>query len=77
MEKSGGDDLSNDLGNFFSRRPDVTEHDGVSILIHANGINLEVDIDGTGDSVGDDKRGRGKVVGTGVGRDTALEVSVS
>jgi hypothetical protein len=46
-------------------------------LVKANGLNLEVDINSTGDSVGDNKWGRCEVVGTGVWRDTTLEVSVS
>ena len=66
-EKSRGDDLADDLSDFVPRGPDVSEHDGVALSIHANGVDLEVDVNVASECVGNNERRGGKIVGTGVG----------
>ena len=55
-EESWGDDLTDNLSNFVSARPDISEHDGVSILVSANWVDLEVDVDSASEGVSDNKR---------------------
>lgn len=67
----------NFLLNFVTAGPDVLQEHILALGVLTDALGLEVDVDGTGQSVGDDQRRRGQVVGAGNGVDTALEVSVS
>ena len=55
-EKSWSDDLTDNLSNFVSGGPDISEHDGVSILVSANWVDLEVNVDSASEGIGDNKR---------------------
>lgn len=77
LEESGGDGGSNDLLDFITRRPDVLEHDGLTLLVVTDRVFLEVNVDVTGNGVGNDKRRTGEIVTSGERVNTSLEVSVS
>jgi hypothetical protein len=72
LDASFGNDL-----DFITSGPDVGEENVFAVLVLSERLGLEIVVDGTGKGVGDDKRRRGQVVGSGVGMDSALEVSVS
>lgn len=76
-EHLGLDASFSHLLDFIAGRPDVSEENVVSVLILTKGLGLKVMVDGSSKGVGNHKRRRGQVVGTSVGVDSALEVSVS
>ena len=71
------DDRSSDTGNLLTRRPDVPEEDIFALLILTKWGGIEVKGDITGESIGNNERRRSEIVGTSVGVDTALEVTVA
>jgi len=77
FEEFRGDGGSNDLLDFSTSRPDVLEHDGFTLLVVTDRVFLEVNVDVTGNGVGNDKRRTGEIVTSGERVNTSLEVSVS
>ena len=69
--------LSTKAPTSAARRPDVLEIDGVPLLILAQRLVREVDLQRARERVGDDERRRGEVVGAHVGIHAPLEVAVA
>src|SRR5690606_22664396 len=59
------------------RRPDVAQVDVLAVLALADRILLEVDVERSGQRVGDDEGRRGEVVRARLRADAALEVAVA
>jgi len=77
LEHLGLDNTVSDGADLLTAGPDLSQENILSLLVLAKRSRLEVEIDGAGESVSNDQRRGGEVVGTGVGMDTTLEVSVS
>ena len=77
LEEGGLDDVGDDLLDLLLRGPDVLQEDLLSVLGDTDGLLVEVLGDGPSQSEGNAKRGRGEVVGTGLGVNTTLEVTVT
>ena len=76
-ELVAGDEVADHIDDLLLGRPDVLEVDVLPVLVPAEGLVLQVDVDGAGDGVGDDEGGRGEVVGFDVRADASLEVAIA
>ena len=57
--------------NLFTRRPNISQENVFSVGVLRQWLSLKVDIDTTGQGIGDDQQWGGQVIGTGVGMDSA------
>jgi hypothetical protein len=69
--------VRDDVGDFVVSGPDVLQEDLLAVLARADGLSLKVNVDSSGNGVGDDKRRAGQVVGTDMRVNTTLKVSVT
>ena len=76
-EHGRGDAFLLDVGDLFRGRPDVLQEHVLALLVLADRILGDVDPHRAGESVGDDQRRRGQVVGLDVGVHPAFEVAVA
>ncbi len=65
------------LFDFLRGRPDVLEEDGVARSVVAERVGFEVEVHGSGKTVGNDERRGRQVVHLDVGGDATLEVAVA
>jgi hypothetical protein len=77
LEHLGLDNTVGDLRDLVAGGPDITEEDGLALLVVSKGLCFEIEVNGAGKGVGNNKRRGGQVVSTGVRVNTALEVSVT
>lgn len=77
LEHFGLDGFLDNSLDFISRRPDVTEEDGLSIRTGSEGFSFEVDVDGTTEGIGNNEGRRSQIVGSGKRVDSTFEVSVT
>ena len=68
---------ADEIGDLLRRRPDVAEMDRVAVLVVAERLVDEVDLQRAGERIGDHQRRRGEVVGAHVRIDAALEIAVA
>jgi len=66
-----------DLRDLVAAWPDFLEKNVFTFAVFADGLLLKVNINGTSEAVSDNEGRGSQVVSTGVGVDTAFEVSVS
>ena len=71
------DALGDQLLDFDLTRPNVAQIDVVALLIAPDRLGHQINIDGAGNGIRDDKRRRGEIVRLDIGVDSALEVSVA
>jgi len=77
FEHIGIDDALSDSTDFITGWPDVSQENIVALLVLAERLSLEIEVDRSSKSIGNDERRRSEVVGAGVWVDTALKVTVS
>lgn len=71
------DGLSNELLDLVSGWPDVSQEDWLSVFSGSDWLGFEVNVDGSGKSVGNNERWGTEVVGSGEWVDSSFEVSVT
>ena len=59
LEHLGGDNLVGHGGDLLTARPYVSKEDIVALLVLAERLRLEVEVDGASQSIGNDERRRG------------------
>ena len=76
-EHLGADGVEDGVGDLGLRGPDVFEEDRLAGVVEADGVGVEVVVDGADEGVGDDERRAHEVVGADLGRDAAFEVAIA
>eukprot|EP00760_Papus_ankaliazontas_P008090 PhM_4_TR13663/c0_g1_i1/m.70832 len=77
LEDVGRDVLINHGLDVRGLGPDILEEHVLAVLVRANGLRGEVEVNGTGEGVRHDEWGRREVVGGRLGVDAGLEVAVA
>ena len=72
-----GDRPADRVLDLLGARPEVAEEDVVAVLVLADRLGGQVEVDAAGERVGDDQRRRGEVVRLHLRVDARLEVAVA
>ena len=76
-ESLAGDVLGDEIADLPGGRPDILQVDRPALFVVADGIGRKVDVERTGQRIGDNQRRRGQIIGAHIGVHAALEVAVA